>query len=198
MLEVISLLIGAIGLLLTAIGTILTIRSQNKKTLEYDITSTPLVTDEMSSIPGLKITMNGSPIKSLISSQIIIRNVGKQDITPSDFASLEPLGAVVTGKFFTMEQGYQIISDNKNFDPSITFLDDTCVKIGFDYLSPKKAISVTLLHNGKLSIKGELKSGKLQSQYTRIKKMRIMKILFDILSNIIAVIIGLFLASKVL
>lgn len=137
------------------------------KILEYQVDSTKLITDEMINIPGIKITLDSQPVRNLTSTTIKFTNSGNQTITSDDFATLAPLGISVTGRFFNIQHGYHTTSDNPNSIPFVKTLDDKTVNIEFDFLKQKQSCSITILHDGALSVLGELKSGKIRKHKDR-------------------------------
>lgn len=135
---------------------------KSRKILEYYVSSTQLITEDMTKIPGLKITIDQQPIKNLTSTVIMFTNVGNQTILPSDFAAVDPLGVAVNGQFLNIANGCTISTDSPNASPRLNVLDDFTLGIEFDFLKPRKSLYVILLHSGKIVPTGELKDGKMR------------------------------------
>lgn len=130
--------------------------------MEYEISSTQLITEEMTNIPGLKITMDQQPIKNLTSTTIKFTNTGNQTILSSDFAAIDPLGVAVNGQFLNITNGCMVKTNSPNASPSLKVLNDFTMGIEFDFLKPKRSLYITLLHNGKIAPTGELKDGTMR------------------------------------
>lgn len=153
---------GIAGIVIGAIiATFFFYIGKSKKIIEYQVISTNLITKDMTNIPGISIVLDGKPIEDLVSTTIKFINSGNQTIYPNNFATLEPLGATVSGQFLNIHN-YQAISDNPNSCPYVTFVNGNTVSIEFDFLKPKQSITVTLWHSGSITVLGELKSGKKQ------------------------------------
>lgn len=135
----------------------------NKKILEYQITSTPLISEKMSRIPGINITIHEQPVKSLVSTAIKFTNVGNQTLVSSDFASQDPLGIPLIGHLYS----YDVTADNKNLMSLLKFIDGKGIDIEFEFLKPKQSFTVTILHDGKVGVFGELKTGEIRRNKPR-------------------------------
>lgn len=119
----------------------------------------------MSKIPGLENALKGEFTSDLTSTTIEFISRGTSTIIDSDFATLAPLQIVSTGHFFNLETiGEQISSNNPNFNPKVSVIDNKKFSITFEYLKPKQAFSVSVLHDGRISVSGDLKSGKIRLQ----------------------------------
>lgn len=150
---------GIVGGIL--VSTFFFIRGKSKKILKYEIRSTVLITKNMLNIPEISITLAGQPVQSVTSSTIKFTNIGNQAITSDDFAKLAPLRISVKNKFFSMADGFQIVSDNPNTAPVLHETNEKAVVISFDFLRPKQSFSITFLHDGALSADGHLKTGEM-------------------------------------
>lgn len=152
-------LLGIAGVVVGLIGIILSVffyfRSKNKKILEYEITSTQLITKKMTSIPKLKVTIDNQPVKTLASTTIKFFNAGNQSIVFSDFATKEPLGITITGRLHSCD----VSADNPNSTPNLVAIDDKTFYVKFDFLKQNQSFSITLLHDGKITVLGELTNG---------------------------------------
>lgn len=152
-----TIVVGLVGIIVTVF---LYFRPKDKKILEYIINPTQLITEKMTSIPNLKITIDDQPLKTLTSTKIQFLNAGNQSIVLSDFAIKEPLGLTIDGRLHS----YDISADNPNSTPDLQpFSNDDkppqVFHIKFDFLKPKQSFSITLLHDGPVTVFGELKNG---------------------------------------
>lgn len=173
------------------VATFFFLIGKNKKILEYQVTSTNLITKDMAEIPGINITLDGQPVANLISSTVKFMNAGNQTIVPDDFATLEPLGIGVEKHLLSLQHGYHISSDNPNSCPLIKAIDDKTINIEFDFLKPKQSFLVTVLHDGDISIFGELKAGKTRE--FRDKSLWI-SIVLGVLIGVMGIFTGLLFA----
>lgn len=163
---IVGFAVGIVGLLMAIIFYYL---GKTRKILEYSILSTRLITEEMAKIPGLTVSIYDQPVRNLISTTLRINNAGNQTVLGADFAALAPLTAKVTGYFLDTQYGYHISTSNPNSGLSIKQIKGDTVHIEFDFLKPKQFIEITLLHDGNISLTGELKSGKFREYRTRFE-----------------------------
>lgn len=151
--------LGIVGGAIVAVVIYFVTRS--KKLLEYTITSTNLITNEMRGIPGLKITLEDEPITSLTSTTIKFTNRGNQSIQREDFASKSPLSIFASDHLMGSSNTCNVESQNPNANISVQFLADHTIAIDMEFLKPKESFSITCLHEGRICVNGELKSGKI-------------------------------------
>lgn len=161
--EVTSEFLTLLGTIISAVALILAILfflfQRKKRSLLYKISSTPLVTDKMTDIPGLEVRFGGQPMKNITSTTVEFFNIGNQLLEPKHFALLQPLRFSVSGQFLLGQTGVQTKADNPNSVPNIELIDDHTGKLTFDFLEPKKSFTITLLHTDELTVHGELKGG---------------------------------------
>ena len=166
---------------------------KSKKSLVYQILTANLITDEINNLPGLKISVGDEPATNLASTTVKFINNGNQTISSSDFASLSPLHITASKHIFNIaniDTSY-IKARNKTLNPSINVVGNDSIIIGFEYLKPKQEFEITVLHDGKLSVGGDLKSGSFQnydSALRRPNRKYISEILIPVLGGIIAII----------
>lgn len=154
-------IIGLIGGII--VSSVFFLAGKKRKILEYQITSTPLITKNVANISGLKVTINDTPVKTLTSTTIRFFNMGSEKIEPTDFAPLEPLGISVSGSILHLQ--LRVSADrhyNRNMNLHLEPTDGQTVNIAFDFFSSKKTFSLTVLHEGRLSVLGDLKEGKIR------------------------------------
>lgn len=156
----------SVGVIALILSIIFYIRGKKKQLLEYQRNSTPLITDQMADIPGLMIAFNGQLVYELVSTTIEFTNSGNQTIHSSDFATLAPLNLITTGLFFVdgiLDKSI-VSSDNPNLNPQIKVVGPQGISLTFEYLKPKQSFSVSVLHTGVVSVKGDLTSGNLKER----------------------------------
>lgn len=96
-----------------------------KKSLVYQISTSALITDEINSTPGIKVSVGNEPAVNVTSTTITFINSGNQTINSSDFASLSPLQIITSGHFFNAENidvGY-IKTRNRALNPKIRVIE---------------------------------------------------------------------------
>lgn len=197
-------LLGITGLVVGLIGIILSVFfyfcSKNKKILEYQVTSTKLITKDVADIPDLRIIVGNEPATSLTSTTVRFINNGNQTITSSDFASLSPLQITVSEHIFNIYKSC-IKTTNKALNPSIDVNGKDTIIIRFEYLKPKQEFEITVLHDGELFVDGELTSGSLQCYDSALRDSRHEHIptkaplLFAIATGIIIITLYLFIET---
>lgn len=156
-------IVGIIGVVAGIIGSYL----PNRKVIKYHIACTEIITATATKIPGLMVRLDDKPIRNLILTTITFQNVGYQTITSSDIAQLEPLGAHISGECF----GYVPNSSNLNSALTVTqtMIAPEGIQAGctldlhFDFLKRNDDLRIFLWHDGTVSVRGELKFGKLKS-----------------------------------
>lgn len=149
---------GIVGVVGVALGIFASAFFSNRKVLTYNKESSVLITDDISNIPRLAVTMDSRPIQNLIATEIKFYNAGNQTIISSDLAKLEPLGVFIPNAYF----GSKISSDNKNSAPIINTINEHTLAIEFDFIKPGESLTLCVWHDGDLSICGDLYSGKLK------------------------------------
>lgn len=140
---------------------------KSRKVLEYEINSTCLISKEMAEVPGLKILFEDKPIQNLTSTTVKFINSGNETIDYADFATRAPLCIKNSVPLLDSSHGYRIGASNQNSAPFVKKLDETSIQIGFEYLKPKESFTVIFLHDGDLSVLGELKSGRIRKYHNR-------------------------------
>ena len=135
--------------------------TQKRQVLEFEQVSTELITNEIAQISGIAITMDGEPVKNLTSTTVKFTNTGSQTIDGADFRKTAPLTLAVTGGHFIGEQFKAGVSSDKspNLEPEVIPMDNNTLQIAFDCIKQKEFFSITLLHDGMLSVSGDLKDG---------------------------------------
>lgn len=151
---------GVVGVVGVFLGIFASAYFSNRKVLEHLEHSSKLIPKDISNIPGLTITMHGKPIQDLIATEIKFFNGGNQTIESSDFAKAEQLGAAIDGTYY----GAEISSSNPNSAPAVKVVDEHTLAVDFDFLKPNDSITLILWHNGKASIRGDIKFGKVRKK----------------------------------
>lgn len=167
-----------------------------RKSLVYQISTSALITDEINSTPGIKISVGNEPATNVTSTAITFINGGNQTISSSDFASLSPLQIITSKHFFNAENidvSY-IKTQNKALNPKIHVIEKNRIIVEFEYLKPKQEFEITVLHDGELSVGGDLKAGILQSYNSALKTSGYKHILKEA-APLLATIVGAILAG---
>lgn len=160
-LSISSFVIGILGLVS---GTVFYLKGKSKKKLEYQVTSTNLISKDIAAIPNLKVIVADEPTSDLISTTIVFMNKGNTTIHSSDIASKLPIQILTSGHFFNAKDinSKYIQSDNINLNQSISVIDENKIIVGFEYLEPKETFSITIWHDGEIDVQGNVKGGKFQ------------------------------------
>lgn len=133
-----------------------------KKKLLITSNSTILISEDLSNYNGLQISYNNEDVKTLTSTTITIRNIGNDVIEKNDIIPSDPITFTTTNKFLsTNNEEYKVVSSNKKISASLLKNDESKLQLDFDFINPKNELSVTLLHNGDISINGDLKNGNI-------------------------------------
>lgn len=157
--------VGIAGIIIGIIvSTFFYFRSKSKYLLEHRMKSTQLITKQMTSIPKLEVTVDGQSVESLTSTTIEFINSGNQSILCSDFATKEPLGITITGRLHS----YDVSADNPNSTPDLLAFNDKTFHVKFDFLKQKQSFTITLLHDGEVTILGELTNGSRKEYRNRL------------------------------
>lgn len=159
--EIITIIGFVVGIASLILAIIFFAAGRQRRALSYRISSTPLVTDEMTSIPNLEVFYRRQPVENLTSTTIIFTNIGNQLLDMQSFAEKQPLCLTTSGHFFQGQSAVNASADNPNSTPSLSTIDARTQKVAFDFLDPKKSFQLTLLHDGKLSVSGNIKGGVL-------------------------------------
>lgn len=193
-----SILWGVIGLVGGAIVSLLFyFCGKIRKILVYNISTTTIVSNSISSIKGLNIKYNKNKISDFNTSTITIKNNGNSIIETNDL--LSPLCLTTDGKFFI--NSIKVTTENNTNNVYVIFdhIENNASQkaiIKFDYLPINEIISFTVFHTGHVSLSGVFKSGKFK--YGTIKKAEkeskqslvnisfILGIFFQIIINIIS------------
>lgn len=193
-----SILWGIIGLVGGAIVSILFYFCKKiRKILIYNISTTTIVSNSISSIKGLNVKYNKNKISDLYTSTITIKNSGNSVIETNDLFS--PLCLITDGKFFINSINVNTENNTKNVHIIFDHIENNASKkaiIKFDYLPINEIISFTVFHTGQISISGVFKNGKFkygtikkaekESKHSLVNISFILGIIFQIIINIIS------------
>lgn len=157
-------IVGIIGAAIGIWGLWVGYKGKRTQILEHQISSAQIITNRTNNIPGLKIVVGDEFASDLISSKIEFFNRGNTTIMQKDFASTAPLQIVTSGHFFNTDtiSNESIESSNSNLNPDLKISGTKTLTISFEYLKPKQFFSITVLHDGDISIHGDLTVGKIQ------------------------------------
>lgn len=200
-------IVGLIGAIVGVWGVYYGYKGRRIQILEYQISSSRIITNRTNNIPGLKIVIGDEFASDLISSQIVFFNRGNMPIKQNDFATLAHLQITASGHFFNLESISKdtIESNNLHLNPSLEFPDNRTISIQFEYLKPKQFFSISVLHDGEIEVSGDLTTGKLRKQDNSSGKLtsevsninNLYNWLFTILVSLVAVVLCLFLSLRV-
>lgn len=153
-----ALAISIIGVLVAVVGILISI---HKKKLLYTTASTSLIDSKTSGIQNHTIVVDGKSAQALVKTTVTIRNSGIHQIEKSDFSETLPLRITTTGCFFHPASGYIV----KAKDPGsikVNPLDEHTIAIDCAYIKSHGGFSIDVLHDGDLSVSGELKTGAMK------------------------------------
>lgn len=129
-----------------------------KKKLLYNTTTNPLITNSMSNIDGLYVSIDGIQIENLSSTTIVFSNMGKDNIDFSDFSTEKPLCInIQNGTFANLKDIDNYVSEKhlKNDNHvNCSKLSDSQIKIDFEFLKPRDNFKVIFLHTGAVEVQG--------------------------------------------
>lgn len=156
-----------VGILGFVSGAVFYLKGKSKKILEYKKTSTNLITQDIADIPNLKISVGDEPTSDLTSTTVQFTNAGNVSIKLSDIATIK---IISSGHFFNSDDisSDHVLSDNKYLKPSVAISDNHKIKINFNYLKPRQSFSITVLHDGKIDVIGDLVSGTFREYEPKI------------------------------
>ena len=140
------------------VATVFFLLGKKKTLLQYAISTTPLVTEKMAAILNDRMSIDGQPVKSLLSTTITFFNAGNQRITSLDFSRQEPLRIILKGHLY----GHDVSLGNQKLLPKIELVNDKVLNISFENLKPRQFFRVTILHDETdetLEVLGELTTG---------------------------------------
>ena len=168
--------------------------ARERKSLLYNISTTPIISNSISQIEGLSIKYNENKVNDFFTSTITIKNNGIYLIEPNDI--IPPLSLMTNGEFFT--DSIKLHTEKNNNNLQIIF-DSTGYNISqkatiqFDYLLKKDTISFTIFHTGDITLSGNLKKGTIKKSKKEKKHLHlninisfILGIIFQIFINIIS------------
>jgi hypothetical protein len=139
-------IIGAVSLVIAIVTTILYLLDRKSKKPRWAVTTTPIIEDSVSKIPGLRITYLDRSIKSFLQTSVLFWNAGKEPIRRTDIAPGEPLRIAVASP----DAPYSISKPATNNRASNPVLYESerfgprC--IAFDYLEQNHGIKFIIYH----------------------------------------------------
>lgn len=188
----------AITLIIGVVSISISRRTISKQTLLYTLSQTQLIEAETTGLQIHTITVDGQCAESLVKTTVRFVNIGNSKIEPSDFSETMPLRIIAANRIFFPEDGYLIeAKDPKSI--KLNMVDEKTMGINCAYIKPGKASAFTIeiLHDGPLSVSGELKSGEVKTDNTlhRLNIFSNIAMVFDLFFGWLA--IG-FLCCKIL
>ena len=149
------------GILVTLIFHLL---GRKTKILEYSFYTRKLITKEISEIDGLDVFFNGDKVPDVASTVLVLANEGSDIIELTDFAKNDPL-VIQTNGIFLLSGSIDsfVTKPNKTMAVSLELVDESTIKVNFEFVRRNKCIELSLLHTGSdISINGTLKKGKIK------------------------------------
>lgn len=159
----------SIGLAILSIVLTITfyLKSRRLRKLSYCSRSFPLITNRLTSVPGLEVSFRGQALRDLTASRILLLNTGNEILEPADFAGGEPLGLAlsdVEASFLLVE----VIEESRKAN-AIKVVgkgsEKRSLALEFDHLGPEEGCVITVLHTSARAndpiVQGALKGGDL-------------------------------------
>ncbi len=144
------------------------ISSRKIISLTYQLTSTRLIKDDESNIPGLKVTIYDESVKNLIVTKLRFINTGNQNIELKDFLDQNPLQIISNEKIYSVSIMKETNTERKNIYACEKRIDSSTYQIQFSLLKPKWSFTVIVTHTGAIALDGCLKNGFIKP--AKIKK----------------------------
>lgn len=140
-----------------------------RKSLIYDISTTTLISDDVSQVLDLDIKYKNKEIGTLYASVIRITNIGNIYIEPTDFIQSSQLSLITKGEFLLNADNSAIIIFRNNTVynsfPLISLTEDNICKeisLNFDYIPKNSQIICSVFHTDEIKVSGILKDGKIK------------------------------------
>lgn len=150
-LVIISILVAFFGI----------VQATSRIRLYYDFRRATLVEVKDEEIQGHTVVIDGKPAKSLIKTKVFFRNGGNRKFDSSDFSDTMPLRITATRRIFPPADGCQVMAKDPQ-SIKVKIVDEKTIEVNFTYIKPKHSFAIVVLHDGKLSVSGELTTGKLR------------------------------------
>lgn len=154
---------GIAGIVIgVVVATFFFIIGKKKVLLQYDISTTPLITETMAGILHGRMTIDGQPVKSMYSTTISFVNSGNQRIQSSDFSVQKPLTIIHNSHLY----GFDVSRGNQKLLPKVEPVSKDALNISFENLKPGQIFRVTILHDDDdtmIQVLGELMTGTMRS-----------------------------------
>lgn len=170
---------GIVGIIVGIIvATIFFLLGKKKTLLQYYKSTTPLITEKMAGILNNRMSIDGQPVKSLVSTTISFVNSGNQRIQSSEFSDEKPLRVILTGHLY----GYDVSLGNQKLRPKVEPVDEKTLNISFENLKPRQFFRVTILHDKTIDVSGELTTGTM-----RVYSHSVILLIFQVILIIICI-----------
>lgn len=160
-----SIIIALISLAVTIFGTLVAVVgvriSMPNKSVNFWTSSIPLIDSKTSGVQNHTILVDGQIVQALVKTTVGFTNHGVHQIEKSDFSETLPLEITTTGRFFHPEGGY-IVNAKDPGSIKVSPLDEHTIAIDCAYIKSHQFFSVDVLHDGDLSVLGELKTGTIK------------------------------------
>ena len=150
-------IIGLIGGII--VSSFFYIISIKRKSITYEILTTPLISNKVSKIKDLSILYKDKQINDLYVSKINIINTGNTIIERNDFSPSDPLLICTNGIFLIY------LEDDSNYIP----MEHNKINVINDYFPKNCYWDFTIFHTGDVYVSGTLKDGKIKRYYNNRK-----------------------------
>lgn len=154
LLNVVSLGLGALGLMLSFYFYV---KSKREKKPVFLTKTYSLVKNQISAIPGLSISFNETPIKSLSLTKLAFWNSGTETINCTDIVNSDPLR--IDGTELNTIVGAKISFTRRSVSNIEVRLVENIVQLSFDYLDKNDGAIVDIYHTEplKINVSGTIK-----------------------------------------
>lgn len=154
--------------ILSFILAVISIIRMKMKVLQVNLLNNKLVNKEDFQFPKLKFSYNEESVEKLTASKVIFWNNSFSEIKNEDIPEAAPLTiSLKDGKIIDAS----VLKGNETSNKvSISYINDTCAKITFDYLNRKEGGIIQVMHTGdedSINISGKIIGGKIKTSQER-------------------------------
>lgn len=121
------------------------LKSKKDKRPLYNITSSQIIRDNLTSIENLKFYFKDKPLNKLSQTKIAIWNAGKETIRSTDLVSSDKLRIETSKDIEIYDYNILMAYDRNNIS---LILEGNCLYISFTYLDKDDGFIINLFHNG--------------------------------------------------
>jgi hypothetical protein len=125
------------------------IKSKKEKKPVYNLQTTKLIENKVSSIDKLNISFGDKPVENLSITKLAFWNAGRETIRENDFIQADRLRIVPVDNITIFD--YKIDFENELNNIKIKQKKDSSLIVTFDYLDLNQGIIISIFHNGNTS-----------------------------------------------